>query len=93
MQDSEKAQIRDLVEKIEKIADSVSEHIRRSDNFDTSVAKDIANIFISTGKLEALITENYVRKEQFEPVKNIVYGMVSVTLLAVLGGVIALVVK
>lgn len=35
----------------------------------------------------------YVTKDQFEPVKKVVYGMVSVILLAVVGALVALVVR
>lgn len=50
------------------------------------IARDVADIKL---KLE----DQYVTMDQFEPVKKIVYGMVSVILLAVIGAVVALVVK
>lgn len=46
-------------------------------------------------KLDGIIKsmeEKYVTKEQFANVKNIVYGMVTVVLLAVAGAVVSLVV-
>lgn len=36
---------------------------------------------------------NYVTKDQFEPIRKIVYGMVSVVLLAVIGALVTLVVQ
>lgn len=38
------------------------------------------------------LESEYVTRDQFEPVRNIVYGMVSVILLAVVGALVALVV-
>lgn len=40
-------------------------------------------------KLEA----DYVTQDQFEPVKKIVYGQVSIILLAVVGAIVALVIR
>ena len=40
-------------------------------------------------KLEA----HYVTQDQFEPIKRIVYGLVSVILLSVVGAILALVIK
>ena len=39
------------------------------------------------------ILKNYVRKSDFEPVKNLVYGLVSIVLIAVASGIVALVIK
>lgn len=36
---------------------------------------------------------DYVKREEFLPVKNIVYGLVSVILVAVIGALITLVIK
>lgn len=50
------------------------------------IQRDVADIKF---KLEA----QYITIDQFEPVKKIVYGMVSVILLGVIGAITALVVK
>ncbi len=39
------------------------------------------------------MNDDYVTKNEFKPVKNIVYGGVGVVLLAVVGAVVALVVR
>ncbi len=39
------------------------------------------------------VKEDYVNKDQFDPVKRIVYGLVSLILIAVVGALIALVIK
>jgi hypothetical protein len=44
-------------------------------------------------EIKIQLSGNYVTKDQFEPVRKIVYGMVSIILLAVMGAIIALVVK
>jgi len=50
------------------------------------IARDINDI---KSKLE----KNYVTRDEFAPIKQIVYGMVSVILLAVVGAIVALVLK
>ena len=50
------------------------------------IQRDVADI---KEKLDG----GYVTIDQFEPVKKIVYGMVSVILLAVIGAVVALVLR
>lgn len=39
------------------------------------------------------VSKNYVTNDQFEPVKRIVYGLVSLVLIAVVGAIVGLVVK
>lgn len=50
------------------------------------IQKDITEI---KEKLE----RDYVTRQEFNPVKNVVYGMVGTMLLAVLGAIVALVIK
>ena len=45
------------------------------------------------GTLEAKIEASYITRLEFAPVQRIVYGLVSVVLLTVLGGLVALVVR
>ena len=71
---------------------------RRKDYIDMSV-----NIAVILNKLDTMEKEvskinsklesDFVTQDQFEPVKKIVYGLVSVVLLGVVGAVIALVIK
>lgn len=44
-------------------------------------------------KLEIKIDKNFVTRAEFTPVRNIAYGLVSVTVLTVLGAILALVLK
>lgn len=49
----------------------------------------------STGKLDKLITkidDRYLTKDEFKPVRNIVYGMITLIVIAVIGAVVNLVV-
>lgn len=50
------------------------------------IKRDISEI---KHKLEA----NYVTKEEFDPIKRIVYGMVSIILVAVVTAIVALVLR
>ena len=67
--------------------------MRNSGNFDIGVGKDVEQIKKDITEIKLLITQNYVRREEFNPVQKIVYGLVSVILMAVLGAMIALVIK
>lgn len=63
-----------------------------SDNIEVVVAK-LEYIQEDIKDIKHQLEGNYVTIDQFEPVKKIVYGMVSVILLAVVGALIALVVQ
>jgi len=55
-------------------------------------------ILLRLGRLESEIAQireasgKYVRREEFDPVQRLVYGMVGVILLAFLGAIVALVI-
>lgn len=42
--------------------------------------------------IDTKVSSGYVTKEEFEPIKKIVYGMVSIILTAVIGAIVVLVV-
>jgi hypothetical protein len=65
-----------------------------------SLGVEVANIKEVIGEVKTdvkevkdIVSKNYVTKDQFEPVRNIVYGMVAAILLAVLTALIFMVVK
>ena len=43
--------------------------------------------------MDQKVSSNYVSKEEFEPIKKIVYGLVGLILVAVVGALMALVVR
>lgn len=53
---------------------------------------DLAYVKDTVTKLDTKISSGYVSKEEFEPIKKIVYGVVSLILVAVVGALVALVV-
>jgi hypothetical protein len=55
------------------------------------IATDIKYIKQEVRDISDRLDKDYVTQDEFDPVKRIVYGMVSVVLLAVLGAVVALV--
>ena len=60
------------------------------------LANDICHIKNSITEIKELIKKmqgEYVTKYEFDPVKKVVYGLVGAILLAVIGGIVALVVK
>lgn len=53
---------------------------------------DLTYVKDTVTKLDAKISSGYVTKEEFDPIKKIVYGVVSLILVAVVGALVALVV-
>lgn len=59
----------------------------------TGIEVKLEFIIKELDEIKAKLEKNYVTAEEFKPVKTIVYGMVSMALIAILGAVISLVVK
>lgn len=93
MQHDEKKQLDKLTSDVESLVNKVSDFMRASENFDVGIGKDVEQIKKDITEIKLLVTQNYVRREEFNPVQKIVYGLVSVILMAVLGAMIALVIK
>lgn len=76
---------RDVLEIERKVAELV-----------TSVAVlgiDVGYIKTKMDTITLIVEKNYITRTEFSPVKNIVYGMVGLILLAVMGSLVALAVK
>lgn len=57
------------------------------------IQNDLAYIKEKLTSVETKVSSNYVSKEEFDPVKKIVYGLVGLILVAVVGALISLVVR
>ena len=57
------------------------------------MAKDIEYIKADVAEIKTKMEANYVTREEFDPVKKIVYGLVSIILVAVVGALITLVIR
>lgn len=55
--------------------------------------KDLEYIKNEVSNLRSDIHDGYITKTEFEPVQRLVYGMVSIILVAVVGALIALVIQ
>jgi len=65
----------------------------RQDAIDFALmAQDIANIKTKVNSIDETLKDDYVKKEEFNPVKNLVYGFVVLIVVAVIGAILALVV-
>lgn len=53
---------------------------------------DVTYIKEKLNAIDEKVSTHYVSKEEFEPIKKIVYGVVSLILVAVVGALVALVV-
>lgn len=92
MQPDEKT-LTKLVNDVERLTRELGSYMRSSENYDVGVGKDVEQIKKDITEIKLLVTQNYVRREEFNPVQKIVYGLVSVILMAVVGAVIALVIR
>lgn len=57
------------------------------------IAKDIGYMKEKLDTVDSKLNSHYVTKEEFEPIKKIVYGLVSLILIAVVGAVVSLVIQ
>jgi tetrahydromethanopterin S-methyltransferase subunit G len=57
------------------------------------IQQDISYMKDKLDNVDQKISTHYVSREEFEPIKKIVYGMVGLVLVAVVGALISLVVK
>lgn len=76
-----------------KIMNEYEQSLNNEEKQLSNIAKDIFYIRRDLDKISIVIEKDYVTKDQFEPVKRIVYGLVSIILVAVVGAVVALVLK
>lgn len=62
---------------------------------DTNAVLDakLANIRDDLSEMKNILRGEYVRRDEFAPVKQVVFGLVAAVLMAVIGGVLALVIK
>ena len=63
---------------------------KQSNNIDV-IANDISYIRDDLVEIKSTLKGSYVTKEEFEPIKKIVYGLVGLILIAVVGALMGLV--
>lgn len=56
------------------------------------IQNDLTYIKEKLNAVDQKVSTHYVSKEEFEPIKKIVYGVVSLILIAVVGALVALVI-
>lgn len=67
---------------------------KQSDETQLAVmANDISYIKENIDRLSQKLDENFVTKVEFEPIRKIVYGLVTLILIAVVGALLTLVLK
>lgn len=57
------------------------------------IQNDITYIKDKLNSVDTKVSSHYVSKEEFEPIKKIVYGLVGLILVAVVGALVSLVVR
>ena len=71
---------------------SISRQNTNVENIDV-IATKIDYIQRDVAEIKSKLEADYVSREEFDPIKKIVYGMVSVILLSVIGALVAIVVR
>jgi hypothetical protein len=56
------------------------------------IQTDLTYIKEKLNAVDTKVSQNYVSKDEFEPVRKIVYGLVTLILIAVVGALVALVI-
>jgi hypothetical protein len=57
------------------------------------IAQDIKYIKDDVQEIKGKLEKNYITREEFDPIKKIVYGIVGLVLTGVLGALLALVIR
>ena len=63
---------------------------------DVSIAvikNDLDHLCTDVREIKEMLEKKYVTKEEFDPIKKIVYGVVGLVLTAIMVGILALVIK
>ena len=56
------------------------------------LANDVAHIKADIAEIKQSMINSYITRVEFEPVKKVVYGLVTIVLIAVVGALVALVI-
>jgi thiosulfate reductase cytochrome b subunit len=56
------------------------------------IANDIKHIRLEVDNIKNRLDDKYVTKTEFDPVKKVVYGIISLILVAVVGGLLGLII-
>jgi hypothetical protein len=86
---SDAGQIQKELKSLEKQLDAF---ITKSSVTDAEMRNDIMHIKTGILELKALVSDKYVSRLEFEPIKKLVYGTASVILTSVIGGMMALII-
>lgn len=66
-------------------------HDKKTDSDLKLISNDISYIREDVKEIKQTLHSTYVTKDQFEPVKKIVYGLVTLILVAVVGGLMGVI--
>ena len=78
---------------IRNLDKTLQDFMRKSEIADAKTQKDIEYILKEMKEIKQLVSDHYVTKIGFDPIKKIVYGLVALVLTSVFVGILALVIK
>lgn len=90
MSDNSTQQIQAELTSLEK---QLSSFVRKSEKDSAVIQLDIVYIKQSVLDIKKMIGDKYVTRDEFDPIKRIVYGMVSLVLVSFVGAVLALIIN
>lgn len=64
---------------------------KQSENMEV-MANELTHIAADVSEIKSTLKGSYVSKDEFEPVKKIVYGLVGLILVTVVGGLLGLII-
>lgn len=79
-------------DQVEKLKALIAEIGRKHDVSAAEVKKDIEYIKKEIIEIKQLVSEHYVTKVEFDPIKKIVYGIAGMVLVTVFGALLALII-
>lgn len=80
----------DTAEMLDKTLQSF---MRKSEISDAEMKKDIEYLIKEVKEIKQLVSDHYITRVEFDPIKKIVYGLVALVLTSVVVGVLALVIN
>lgn len=76
-----------------RLETTLQDFIRKSEISDAEAKKDIEYIKKEILEIKQLVSDHYITRIEFDPIKKVVYGLVALVLTSVAVGVLALVIK
>lgn len=72
---------------------TLQDFMQKSEIADAETKKDIEYLIKEVKEVKQLVSDHYITRVEFDPIKKIVYGLVALVLTSVFVGILTLVIK